>query len=100
MNDAGLQQLRAGLDALGAALDADDLAAADGMAADYDVALRRYLELRGQEAPVPALRELLGMQNELLGRMRGKRDGLGAKLRRMQKAGEASRAYAANGAGA
>ena len=98
MSDPGLQHLRSELDALGAALDADDLAAADRVAAAYDSALRRYLEQRGSNAPVSALRELLQLQNELVARMRDQRDRVAGELRRMRKAGAASRAYATAGA--
>lgn len=98
MNDPGLELLRSKLDALGAALDAGDLAAAGGTVAAYDGALRHYLEQRGRAAPVPALRELLQTQNELLSRMRSQQDRIGGELHRMKKAGAASRAYAATGA--
>lgn len=96
--DPGLTGLHAGLDTLGSALDDDDLAEAGEVMAAYDRSLRHYLEQRGREAPIDAIRELLRMQNDLLLRMASRRRGIAGELERVRRAGEASRAYAAAGA--
>lgn len=96
MSDGELQDLRARLEALGAALDAGDLATADQLATAYDGALHRYVE-NCSPAAIPSLQELLRMQNALLARMQDQHESTGGELRRMHQAGAASRAYAAAG---
>lgn len=96
MSDGQLRDLRSRLEALGAALEAGDLARADQVASDYDSALRRCVESCGP-ASIPSLQELLRMQNELLARMQDQHESTGGELRRMRQAGAASRAYAAAG---
>lgn len=96
MSERELQDLRARLEALGAALDAGDLARAELVAGDYDGALRRYVE-NCSPASIAPLQELLRMQNALLARMQDQHESTGGELRRMRQAGAASRAYAAAG---
>lgn len=94
-----LEDLHAQLGGLGAAMDADDMVAAQAAMDAYDRSLRGYMEGRGQAAPVDAIRTLLRLQNELLLRMGAERRRAAAGLDRVRRAGEATRAYAAAGAG-
>lgn len=96
MSGHELRDLRARLEALGAALDACDLARADDLATGYDGALRRHVETCSPAA-IHSLQELLRMQNVLLARMQHQHEITGGALRRMHQAGAASRAYAAAG---
>lgn len=93
MSDPALQQLRAGLGSLEQALAQGDLAAAERSLAGYDRSLRQYLQERGRAAPVDALRDLLRLQGALIARMRRQRDGVAVELRKLRRAGSASRAY-------
>lgn len=93
MSDPALQRLRAGLATLEAALEDGDLAAAERSLAGYDRSLRTYLHERGRTAPLDALGELLRLQGALMARMRQQRDGIAGELRRLRRAGSASRAY-------
>lgn len=86
--------LTARLDALGAAVDAGELAEAAQRMTDYDAALRRYIETTAPDTPLDVLRELLGMQNTLLLRMREHQRVVGDALRQANRQDSASRAYA------
>lgn len=88
------RELATRLDALGAAVDAGELDEAAQRMADYDAALRRYIETTAPHTPLNVLRELLGMQNTLLLRMRERQAGIGDALRQVQRQDSASRAYA------
>lgn len=97
MDGSGLQHLHRALDRLSAAVDEDDLEAAERMMADYDGNLREYLQQQGPQAPLAPLRELLQMQEDVVRHMHLRQRTIGAELERMRKAGTASRAYAAGG---
>ncbi|WP_157515189.1 hypothetical protein [Luteimonas abyssi] len=94
MSVPALHELHAGLEALDGAIDADDLSGAGDIMSAYDRQLRQYIEQTGQDAPLAGLRQLLGMQNALLSRMRDRQEALGDELRRDRRAVRASQAYA------
>ncbi|AOH37029.1 hypothetical protein BGP89_12275 [Luteimonas sp. JM171] len=96
MSGAALADLRDRLGQLGKALDAGDLGWAAQLTTGYDIALRRYVEGCGPTS-IPALQDLLRMQNSLLARMEAQHAATGGELRRLHQADAASRAYTAAG---
>ncbi len=94
MNAPVEQDLTGRLDALGAAVDAGEFDEAAQRMADYDAALRQFIEATAPHTPVDALRRLLGLQNALLLRMRERQADIGEALRQVQRQDAASRAYA------
>jgi hypothetical protein len=94
VNPVVRQDLFDRLEALGVALDAGELDTAAQRMTDYDVALRRYIETTGPDAPLDVLRDLLSIQNALLLRMRERQAVIGAALRQAHRQDSASRAYA------
>ncbi|WP_024890300.1 hypothetical protein [Luteimonas huabeiensis] len=97
MSAPGLQALHAGLAALGEAVGRDDLERADRILADYDLALRRYVEQAGTQAPLDGLRELLRLQNAVVADLRARRQRAADALRQDRQARCAQRAYASAG---
>ena len=93
MSPAAHRDLHDQLDALGAAIDADDFDAAAERMAIYDAALRRYIETTTPNTPVDVLRELLKMQNAVLLHMRERQTVIGDALREAHRQDTASRAY-------
>lgn len=90
----GLQQQ---LQALRAALAADDDAGAAELVSAHDVDLRRYLHTHGTAAR-PALADLLQQQNEAMADLRARRDAASQALRDGRRSSQAARAYLRAGA--
>ncbi|MCD9030429.1 hypothetical protein LDO32_01600 [Luteimonas sp. Y-2-2-4F] len=97
MSAPSLQSLHAGLGALGEAVGRDDLDGADRIMADYDLALRRYIEQAGMQAPLDGLRGLLRLQNAVVADLRERRQRAADALRRERRTRSAHRAYASGG---
>lgn len=94
MSAPGRAQLEAELDALGSAVGAGDISEAALRMNTYDSLLRDYIAATAPNTPVDALRELLGIQDALLLRMRERQNTIGAALRQVRRQDSASRAYA------
>ena len=87
--------LFARLEALGAALGTDALDEAGSHMSAYDTALRRFIDTTAPHTPVDVLQSLLDIQHDLLARMGTRKREVGDALRRLNRQGSASRAYAA-----
>ncbi|WP_101927730.1 hypothetical protein [Luteimonas rhizosphaerae] len=91
------QDLHDQLDALGFAVDGNDMPLAARQMSEYDAALRGYIDATTPDTDVDVLRALLERQNALVLRMRERQSAIGDTLRQMRRADTASRAYASAG---
>ena len=91
--EQALQALRADLEALRAALEAEDHDEAATIVGNHDRRLRDYLQAHGAESAAGELRDLLALQQSLMADMAERRDVAAGHLRAGRKSVRAANAY-------
>ena len=101
MNEAAarLAALRAGLDAIAAALEQDYLAVLPGMIDRHDAGVREFCALPDSSAHATEVRALRDAQQVLVERMRERQARLLELIRRQRQTSQAATAYAGAAAG-
>lgn len=93
--EAAMARLRGVRDALNAL----DLAAAAGLLAEYDAALRAAFAISPGAFAVSEAETLLRAQAELLAQLEAVQSGVAADLQQTRRSGDAARAYLGNAGG-
>lgn len=92
-NDAGLEALYEGLEALRIALGEENHELAQRIVAHHDLQVREYIAANGIEAQADPLRSLLEIQQSLTADMTERRDAAAAQLRAGRQSVRAAHAY-------
>jgi hypothetical protein len=92
-----LDGLRGEMDAIGAAVERDDLEALPGMIDRYDAGVRAFCALPDARALVPAVRALHALQQATIGRMQARKAQLQELIRQQRQSSRAASAYASTG---
>lgn len=100
MNGAAsrLDGLRGEMDAIGAALERDDLDALPGMIDRYDAGVRAFCALPDARGFAPTVRALHELQQATIGRMQVRKAQLLGLIRQQRQSSRAASAYASTGA--
>jgi hypothetical protein len=92
-----LDGLRGEMDAIGAALERDDLDALPGMIDQYDAGVRAFCALPEARSLLPAVRTLHALQQATIGRMQVRKAQLQDLVRQQRHSSRAASAYASAG---